>query len=73
MVDITHCASGRREAFRSAASFNPLSATSALVLHSQQTPSGAGGDAVGDDFQVTIPPVTSGSYGVALYYVAMTN
>ncbi len=50
--------------------FFPLTNTQALVVHRQGTPSGPGGDAVSNDFQVQIPDVPSDTYSTSLDYIA---
>jgi hypothetical protein len=50
--------------------FDPLSTTTALVVHRQATPSAPGGDAVSTDYQVRIPFVASDTYSTTLDYIA---
>ena len=49
--------------------FQPLSATTSVVVHQQDAPSGPGGDAVSNDYQVQIPDVSSGTYTTTLDYI----
>jgi hypothetical protein len=54
--------------------FTPLSATSAVTVHSQSTMTGPmPGDAISNDFRMQIPFVRSGSYRVTVNYTAITN
>jgi hypothetical protein len=54
--------------------FTPLSATSAVTVHSQSTMSvPPPGDQIGNDFRMQIPFVRSGTYRVTLDYTAIAN
>ena len=52
--------------------FTSLSASSAVVLHSQHTASAAAGDAISNDYELAVPVVESGTYSVTINYIAMT-
>jgi hypothetical protein len=53
--------------------YQPLSATTPVLVHSQPTPSGVAGDLISNDYQVAIPlTITTDSYTGTLTYVAMT-
>ncbi len=47
--------------------------TDLLTVHSQDRPSGPGGDAVSNDYQVEIPYVSSGTYSTTLEYIATSQ
>jgi large repetitive protein len=53
--------------------FVPISSTTPTQVFSQSTPSANDGDTVTNDYQITIPSVTSGIYTGTLDYVASTN
>jgi hypothetical protein len=55
-----------------ATTYNPLSATTPVTVHTQGTHSLAAGDALSNDFQVAIPFVNSDTYSATLNYVATT-
>jgi len=50
--------------------FQALSASSPLVVHQQNGPSGQGGDAISNDYRVQIPALPSDTYSVTLDYIA---
>lgn len=50
-------------------SFFPLSVDTPLTVHRQDTPSGPGGDAVSNDYRITIPSVPSETYSTTLDYI----
>lgn len=49
--------------------FQPLSASTPLVVHRQDEPSSPGGDAISNDFRVQIPFVPSDTYAGTLDYI----
>ncbi|CUU59674.1 conserved repeat domain-containing protein [Parafrankia irregularis] len=53
--------------------FQPLSHTTAVLVHSQDVPSAAGGDAISNDYSVDIPFVASDTYSTTLDYIAATQ
>lgn len=55
-----------------AATYNALTLTP-LTVHSQATRSGAGGDALSEDFQMVVPFVSADTYTATLNYTANTQ
>ncbi len=53
--------------------FTPLSTGATVTVHGQSGPSAPGGDAISNDFQATIPFVTTGTYSATLEYIATTQ
>ncbi len=52
--------------------FQPMS-TSPVTVHSQSGPSAPGGDAISNDYQASIPFVTSDTYSATLEYIVTTQ
>ena len=52
--------------------YSPMSSTVPVTVHSQDTRSGLTGDALSNDYQITIPNVNSDTYTATLDYVATT-
>ncbi len=48
----------------------PLSRTAPVTVHTSTGPTSAGGDAISNDYRVTVPDVTSGTYTTELEYIA---
>ncbi|MEH1167745.1 putative Ig domain-containing protein [Micromonospora sp. CPCC 205539] len=53
--------------------YRELSDVTAVVVHRQAGPSAPGGDAISNDYQVTIPAVVADEYSATLEYVAITE
>ncbi|MGC4746828.1 putative Ig domain-containing protein [Micromonospora sp. DT201] len=53
--------------------YRDLSDQTAVVVHRQSGPSSAGGDAISNDYQVSIPAVVADEYSTTLEYVAITE
>ncbi|MFC6086190.1 DUF7927 domain-containing protein [Sphaerisporangium aureirubrum] len=53
--------------------FQPLSATTPVLVHQQIIPSAANGDVLVNDFEVDIPYVPSGRYSGVIDYIASTQ
>ncbi|WP_157521701.1 DUF7507 domain-containing protein [Herbidospora cretacea] len=53
--------------------FEPLSATTPIVVHRQTGPSAQIGDSLSNDYEVDIPFVPTGNYSVTLDYIASTS
>jgi hypothetical protein len=53
--------------------FQPLSASAAVIVHNQTTPSAPNGDAVSNDYSIDIPFVASDTYSTTLDYIAATQ
>ncbi|MEU8083038.1 putative Ig domain-containing protein [Micromonospora sp. NPDC049101] len=53
--------------------FRELSDVTPVVVHRQPGPSAPGGDAIGNDYEVSIPAVVADEYSTTLEYVAITE
>ncbi|MEU4338486.1 fibronectin type III domain-containing protein [Micromonospora lupini] len=53
--------------------FRELSDVTPVVVHRQSGPSAPGGDAIGNDYEVSIPAVVADEYSTTLEYVAITE
>ncbi|MBB5476092.1 beta strand repeat-containing protein [Micromonospora parathelypteridis] len=53
--------------------FRELSDVTPVVVHRQSGPSAPGGDAIGNDYEVSIPAVVADEYSATLEYVAITE
>ncbi|WP_410816491.1 putative Ig domain-containing protein [Micromonospora sp. 050-3] len=53
--------------------FRGLSDVTPVVVHRQSGPSAPGGDAIGNDYEVSIPAVVADEYSATLEYVAITE
>jgi len=54
-----------------AGTYQALSDVTAVLVHSQSVPSASGGDAISNDFEVTIPIIVVDTYSAKLEYVVM--
>jgi uncharacterized repeat protein (TIGR01451 family) len=55
------------------ATFQPLSDVATVRVHSQSGPSAAGGDAVSNDYEASIPFIATDTYSGTLEYIAITQ
>jgi hypothetical protein len=53
--------------------FQPLSATTPVLLHQQSGPSAPGGDPLSNDYQVQVPFVPPSTYSTTLNYIASSQ
>jgi hypothetical protein len=57
----------------SSAGYQAVSATNAVTVYSKDTPSSVVGDALSNDYSLTIPFVAQDTYTTTLNYIATTN